>query len=337
MMKANRVFRSKTIDGLVTPAFIHNGNYYFINMPVFADGLVNCWEMVDLAIFRSKLQSGWVVGAVPDGQTVSVHGLGAWTASGGQWELSTNDLYEQVLSLVRQLNPRMENLHDCQGRTIEEIRGVKTFILPSGQERPLRLVNPESVFPDRVSGASISVLVRDRDYWVADLRVFADGTIELGRLPRCETLTLDALQRFIEDGRMVETAPAGSRMHFHGLGSLIVAEEHYCVDPREQIREVSDLVDKLNDRPDSLARCRSAHTAYLANPTVALRDALREAYEAVPQHNRRYVGDMDTKDIEVRMIVYGEQELENWSHRVVGRRRGMSPLPNIRVPKPRDE
>lgn len=44
----------------------------------------------------------------------------------------------------------------------------------------------------------------------------------------------------------------------------------------------------------------------------------REAYEAVPKHNRRYVGDMDTEDFDVRMIIYGEQELESRSHRSSG-------------------
>ena len=39
---------------------------------------------------------------------------------------------------------------------------------------------------------------------------------------------------------------------------------------------------------------------------------------------------MDTKDIAVRMIIYGEQELENWSRRIVGREMGLEELPTIR-------
>ena len=64
--------------------------------------------------------------------------------------------------------------------------------------------------------------------------------------------------------------------------------------------------------------------------------ALRAAYEAVPEHHRMYVGDMDTKDVAVRMIIYGEQEIEGWSHRLVARARGL-PLPTIRVPKPKKD
>jgi len=45
---------------------------------------------------------------------------------------------------------------------------------------------------------------------------------------------------------------------------------------------------------------------------------------------------MDSKDIPVPMILYGDDELEGWSHRAVARARG-EPLPTISVPRPRDE
>jgi len=43
---------------------------------------------------------------------------------------------------------------------------------------------------------------------------------------------------------------------------------------------------------------------------------------------------MDTKDVAVRMILYGDQEIENWSHWIASRERG-EPLPAITVPKPK--
>ncbi|HKQ72547.1 MAG TPA: hypothetical protein VJ810_02390 [Blastocatellia bacterium] len=82
----------------------------------------------------------------------------------------------------------------------------------------------------------------------------------------------------------------------------------------------------------SSQKCRECYEAFLAAPTVANREALREAYEAVPEHNRAYLGDMDTKDVPIRMIIYGKQELENWSHRIVASELGYSPLPTIFTP-----
>ena len=75
----------------------------------------------------------------------------------------------------------------------------------------------------------------------------------------------------------------------------------------------------------------------MSEPTVANRAKLKEAYESVPEHHRMYVGDMDTKDIAVRMVIYGEDEIESWSHRAVARSLGDEDLPTINVPKPVDE
>lgn len=333
----NRVVRTKTVEGIATPAFIHNGSYFLINLPVFADGLVDCWEMVDLALLRDRLRSGWVVPDVPNNETVSVHGLGEWTTSGGNWGLDSDGLYQRVVGLVRQLNPRMENLYDCHGRTTELIQGVQRSILGTAREQPFRLSDPESVFPKRIPGARISVLVRTEEYFIADLRVFADGVIELANLGASETFTFEALEQAAAAGRFASSVPSGARIVIHGLGSFAVAEEHYCTDPRDQIREVSDLLSSLNGLPDSLDRCRAEYASYIENPTVARRDALRTAYESVPEHNRMYVGDMDTKDIPVRMIIYGEGEIERWTHRAVARAANLDPLPSITVPKPSDE
>ena len=49
-----------------------------------------------------------------------------------------------------------------------------------------------------------------------------------------------------------------------------------------------------------------------------------------------YVGDMDVKDTAVRMIIYGEQEIENWSHYQVAKERGEE-LPTINIPNPKKE
>jgi len=132
----------------------------------------------------------------------------------------------------------------------------------------------------------------------------------------------------------VGTVPRGGRVRIHGLGSFVVAKKGWSADAREQLREAEDMVAKLSGKPDSIERCRAAYEAYLDSPSEEAREALRVAYHAVPEHNRRYVGDMDTKDVAVRMILFGDQEIENWSHRAAARAQGLKPLPEIRVPKP---
>jgi hypothetical protein len=337
LMAANRITRTKTIDGLVTPVFIHNGpSYFFINLQVYADGLVNCWELVDLALFKEKLRIGWVVTSVPDGQEISIHGLGAWKIAKGRWALNLKDLFKRVNDLLRELNPRMENLHDCHGRTTEKIGNVNVMILGSPEDQPVRVSEPGPL-AKKIKGDNVSVFVREGEsLYLADLRAFADGVIELGRLPSPVTLDLASLKEAIDQGRVVSSPPIGTRVEIYQLGSFAVTEELWSADIADILRSVPDLVDGANERPDSVGRCRLAFEAYLADPTETLRESLRIAYEAVPSRNRMYVGDMDTKDIAVRMILYGDQEIEGWSHRVVARARGEQ-LPTITVPKPKKD
>ena len=54
------------------------------------------------------------------------------------------------------------------------------------------------------------------------------------------------------------------------------------------------------------------------------------------RHHKSLVGDMDVKDTEVRMIIYGDQEIEKWSHYQLAKSLGEE-LPTITVPKPHKE
>ena len=67
--------------------------------------------------------------------------------------------------------------------------------------------------------------------------------------------------------------------------------------PETPLGEVADEIDRLNDRPDSIGRCRQALDRYLETRTEEDRQALRAAYLAIPEHRRVYtLGDMDSKD-----------------------------------------
>jgi hypothetical protein len=182
-------------------------------------------------------------------------------------------------------------------------------------------------------GRSLSVFSREDDAsYLADLRVFEDGFVEIGRLPTPRTLTRNELAAEISAGRLFTNPGEGQRVHIDQFGSFIVDSEDWTIAPDGLLLETADLFAELSGQPTSSQKCRACYDAFLAAPTVANREALREAYEAVPEHIRTYLGDMDTKDIPIRMIIYGKQELENWSHRIVARELGTSPLPTISVP-----
>ncbi|HMR09474.1 MAG TPA: hypothetical protein PKA88_27030, partial [Polyangiaceae bacterium] len=322
--------------GLATPAFIHNSSYFLVNLQVYEDGLVNCWELLDLKLFEKKLDEGWVVPGVPDGEDLSVHGLGNFKLRAGKWKDSPATLLARVRALVRELNPQLHNLHNCHGQT-ERLEGkMRVSILGSPEERRLR--RNDDFRRSAIHGDHVSLLYKQQgEVFLADVRAFADGSVEIGRVPEPVVTDLDGVCAAIEKRALFTKPRKGTRVFVHGLGSFEVEKARFITGAQDMLRDLRDIVETLNGRADSSMRCRDAYEAFVADPTTARRDALRTAYEAVPEHNRMYVlRDQDVKDIPIRMIVYGDKEIENWSHRAVARARGDA-LPTITVPKVKDK
>src|ERR1041384_3565443 len=106
-----KVSRTKIIEGRSIPAFIHNRNYFYNDLDIFEDGIIWCWESTDLNLFKQKLQKGWVETSVPNGEPISIHGLGSWKINNGNWIFDQDSFYEYVLEIIRDMNPQMQNLY----------------------------------------------------------------------------------------------------------------------------------------------------------------------------------------------------------------------------------
>ena len=55
------ITRTEILEGFSIPGIIHNMQYHFTDLQGYSDGLISCWEMVDLSMFKDKLNKGWVV------------------------------------------------------------------------------------------------------------------------------------------------------------------------------------------------------------------------------------------------------------------------------------
>ena len=73
----------------------------------------------------------------------------------------------------------------------------------------------------------------------------------------------------------------------------------------EFVKEVEDVLGQLQGCPKSSERCFEAFRRYVFAPSVPLREALREAYKAVPEDILReyMLGDMDSRDGPIRCII----------------------------------
>ena len=153
-----------------------------------------------------------------------------------------------------------------------------------------------------------------------------------------ELVDVDGFKRMVEAGWIVTTLPEGAQVDIGPLAHFTAMHVQSWLPEREFVKEVLDVLEQLNGRPTSTDRCRDAYARFEEEPTAEARDALKEAYEAVPEHLRGSVlGDMDVKDIPIRMIIYGEDEIKRWPHWALAHALGHDPLPYIDVPRVPDK
>ncbi|HEX6358815.1 NADAR family protein [Actinophytocola sp.] len=165
------------------------------------------------------------------------------------------------------------------------------------QERTWRIVDGE-----RVEGTWRHVFIRNWEtYYLSDLFIYADGMVDCWEL-----VTFDEFAEKVASGWVATELPDGAEASAHHLGNWKFAEPRTWLTPEMLLGEVRDDIDQLSGRPDSTARCLAAVDVFRAEPSEDNRAALREAYEAIPEHLRVYaLGDQDSKDWPLRVLVAG--------------------------------
>jgi hypothetical protein len=159
---------------------------------------------------------------------------------------------------------------------------------------------------DEVAAAELPVFEVAADgYRLLPWFIYADGQSQLGYAN--EMLPLDAVTRMFEDGRLTLSVPEGAWVTLEGLGRFQAGEGWWGIKPGERVREAFSLLEELNGGPGAIRTCIAAHQAFESDPTPEQREALRRAYEAVPEHLRLYCGDMDSKDWPIRRILFGDE------------------------------
>jgi hypothetical protein len=335
-----KIERTRVLQGRFVPGVINNGgSHFFINLQVFEDGLVDCWEMVDLELFKKKLNSGWVSPKIPNGKQLSIHHLGSWTVKNGEWLFDKESYFEHIKEVVKDLNPELKNLYNCFGTTTKKVGKTNVSLLGMANGKPVRTEDPENYFSQKHKGDSFHGFqkIDDLNYNLININVFADFRIQISGIEKPELVSIDEFTSLIKDGTISTEIPEDSTVHIYGFGKCTVGTCQYSANIEEKLSEINDIISQLNGDKTTSEICREVYEEYIENPTVRLKDLLKVAYENIPEHLRTYVlGDMDAKDIPVRMIIYGEQEIEKWSHYPISKEKGYE-LPHLNVPKPKDE
>src|SRR6185436_18547516 len=106
----------QAIPGRAISAFINNGSCHFSPTNVFADGLIECWEFVDIPILRMKVHKRWIVPFPLPRQEISIFNLGFGLPTDAEWWQTPESIISQVESTLRDLNPNSADWLDMKGK-----------------------------------------------------------------------------------------------------------------------------------------------------------------------------------------------------------------------------
>lgn len=296
-----RINRQKTIEGTTIPGFINNMHYHFINVDVYEDGMVNCWELVDFNGLKEKLRSNWLVPKVPDGESISIFNLGSYTIQSAKWEFNSRSYYKHIKRIVRKLNPQFANIYkitsherrDCEKRKVKLSPPSKDFYVTS------------ELGYQTVEGKSTSVFIRiESGNYLVNLTVYKTGKVICFNGESEISYNMESIKELFENGTFFTNIENPTPVIIKGLGEIVFSHTSFSTDIGEKYRELLDIFKSLRGEESSIDRCRKSYYEYLEHPLELNRQRLKQFYELVPEHERLYLGDMDTRDSDYQRIIY---------------------------------
>ena len=301
----NSVYRKQKIEGVTVPAIIHNSSYFLIQMGVYEDGTVSCWRKCDLDDFIGILKMGWVVPSVPQGKELSVNGLGSYKVISACWEYDINGFDRHIKDTVRSINPEMKNIYHITQREKDKWDKARVAFAPTAF--PFKIKG--QIGYTMVEGKSSYIFYRNGEgkLFLTLITIYSDKTVRL-EITGDKEYSLEEIENLL-DSKTLSTAPEGEEtVVIEGLGEIVLSSGGYCCKASEKKKELNELALELAGEKDAIDRCRHAHYLYLCEPTGWARENLRKAYEAVPEHQRMFLGDMDSKDSDFRRILFHPED-----------------------------
>ncbi|MFL1673594.1 DUF7638 domain-containing protein [Paenibacillus dendritiformis] len=301
-----KIRRTKVIEGTVVPGIINNGGHYFyIDVDVYEDGMVNCWELVDLRGLRDKINSNWLSPCIPSGEHLSVHGLGSYTVESANWFFNKDSYFQHIESKLKALNPEWENIYTitprqkklCEERRIAHSPKATNFYVA------------QELFYDTIEGNGFSIFMKEENKnYLVNLVIYKNGVVVRYDSSHERTYQAEEVKALFEDGTFFTSFEAPTAVMIPDLGEVGFSRSVYSTKIEDKYTELLDMQKKLRGEKSSLEACREAYFMYLEYPSEFTRANLKEKYELVPEHERMFLGDMDTKDWDYRRIIYRPNE-----------------------------
>lgn len=301
----NCVYRKQRIEGTVVNGIIKNGSYFFSLFGVYEDGVVNCWHKKDLWQFEEELKRQWVVPSVPVGKSLSIFELGNFVIQDAVWQYDEKGYYQHIKNVVKSLNPEMQNLYRTTQREIEKWENYRVSFM--ADFTPFRVKQPFGY--STIDGDKCHIFYRENgNLYLTMLSVYEDGTLQIGL--KEQYYTWEEIETMFNEKILCVKPNKNEWVHIPDLGQVLFGEDVYSVSLKDKKASILELRKKVMKEQTTHEICVQAYHDYLEYPCEETKATLKTAYEAVPEMERCYLGDMDTRDSDYIRILYTNEKRE---------------------------
>ena len=298
-----KIYRYQRVEGKYFPGIINNVNYFFTTVALYEDGVINCWEKVEFHNIKNVIEKGWLCCEVPNGKNISIFQVGNYTIKSAKWKYNKETYYKTIIDNLKELNPKIENINKITREIPEEDYKKEILFL----SKPFRLEHKIN-FHQWFNGDNTFIFYNlGGQLYLTTLTAYEDKTFEIGLLEE-KYFSLEEIKEMFE--KNILTTEVKDRFFIKNFAEIEIEKINYFVEKSQKFKEIEDMMKKVCEEETTLELCREAYFEYLANPYDYTKEKLRKAYEAVPEHERIYLGDMDSKDWDYQRILYSNEKRE---------------------------
>lgn len=298
-----KIYRYQRVEGKYFPGIINNVNYFFTTVALYEDGVINCWEKVEFQDIKNVIEKGWLCCEAPNGKNISIFQVGNYTIKSAKWKYNKETYYKTIIDNLKELNPKIENINKITREIPEEDYKKEILFL----SKPFRLEHKIN-FHQWFNGDNTFIFYNLRgQLYLTTLTAYEDKTFEIGLLEE-KYFSLEEIKEMFE--KKILTTEVKDKFFIKDFAEIEIEKINYFVEKSQKFKEIEDMMKKVCEEETTLELCREAYFEYLADPCDYTKEKLRKAYEAVPEHERMYLGDMDSKDWDYRRILYSDEKRE---------------------------
>lgn len=298
-----KIYRYQRVEGKYFPGIINNVNYFFTTVALYEDGVIDCWKKVEFQDIKNVIEKGWLCCEAPNGKNISIFQVGNYTIKSAKWKYNKETYYKTIIDNLKELNPKIENINKITREIPEEDYKKEILFL----SKPFRLEHKIN-FHQWFNGDNTFIFYNlGGQLYLTTLTAYEDKTFEIGLLEE-KYFSLEEIKEMFE--KNILTTEVKDRFFIKYFAEIEIEKINYFVEKSQKFKEIEDMMKKVCEEETTLELCREAYFEYLADPCDYTKEKLRKAYEAVPEHERIYLGDMDSKDWDYQRILYSDEKRE---------------------------